>query len=361
MALEKTRGAVTCAHCQTVAGEAGAVCPFCRRPVCGPCSAAGTCSEPQPRELRLGLGLRLAAVDDRGRWGIAVPAASLGDPLLVDLDSGQRSALPEAAAVWFEENGPFALAGGRLAWWQHISGGQLGELDQHWHTVQETALPMPMGRFHRIIDLPARYVALLDDGRTISATEDTVMAYDIERDRELWRTRLQLEVVKAFAVSARLGLVALGLFSRLAILRLDTGERLGGIYLVDEDLGCVALGGDRVAALTAPGHVRVFAVDRARPPHQWETVHESQASAFGQLAPSDASLSDDGLLLALRRRRRQVEVIRVESGERQLIRRHTDRVILVRFVRGGQMLVTADKDNRVCFWPRAGDRIVTGE
>jgi len=360
-ALEKTHGAVTCAHCQALAGEVGAVCPFCRRPVCGQCSAAGTCSEPQPRELRLGLGLRLVAVDDRGRWGIAVPAASLGDPLLVDLDSGQRSALPEAAAVWFEENGPFAIANGRLAWWMHISGGQLGELDQHWHTVQETALPLPERRFHRDLDFPAKYVALLDDGRTVSATEDTVMAYDTERHRELWRTRLQLEVVQGFAVSARLGLVALGLFSKLAILRLDTGERVGGIYLTDEDLGCVTLGGDRLAALTAPGHVRVFVIDRSRPPHQWEIAHESQASVFGQVSAGDASLSADGLLLALRRRRKQVEVVRVESGERQLIRRHTDRVSLVRFVRGGQMLVSADKDNRVCFWPRTGDRIVTGE
>jgi hypothetical protein len=361
MALEKTRGAVTCAHCQTVAGEAGAVCPYCRRPVCGPCSAAGTCSEPQPRELRLGLGLRLVAVDERGRFGVAVPAASLGDPRLVDLDSGERSALTEAAAVRFEENGPFAIAGGRLAWWMHISGGQLDELDRHWHMVQETRLPLPRPQLHRHIDLPAKHLALLDDGRTVSASEDTVMAYDTEGDRELWRTTLQPEVVQAFAVSARLGLVVLGLFSKVAILRLDTGERVGGIYFVDEDLGCVTLGGDRLAAISAPGYVRVVAVDRARPPHRWETVHEGHASAFGQVSAGDASLSADGLLLAIRRRRKQVQVIRVEGGERQLIRRHTDRVILVRFVRGGQMLVSADRDNRVCLWPRAGDRIVTGE
>jgi hypothetical protein len=68
--LSKTRGAVGCAHCQSL--DATGSCDICGRPICVTCAVdtLSTCPEPAALSLSMGSGRRLLSVDEHGHLAL---------------------------------------------------------------------------------------------------------------------------------------------------------------------------------------------------------------------------------------------------------------------------------------------------
>lgn len=173
------------------------------------------------------------------------------------------------------------------------------------------------------------------------------------------RTVRLRQLIHGMDVDGAMDLVAVGLFDGVAFYRISDGQHLGTCALGDGNVLAVALGGGRVAAVGESRRLRVLAAAQQRAPRGWEQLPLPPVRAGRNLAPEELDLSGDGALVALRRKRKDVLVVQLASGQQQLLKGHTDRVHLVRFVSAGQRLVTADKDNRVIIWPRAGERLIT--
>jgi hypothetical protein len=370
--LEKTPGAVVCGHCHALGADA--LCAFCRRPVHERCLESDRCPVPHPRELRLGMGWRLRDIDEQGRVGrvthvlggeqvrdlatrteIAplwpaprhkdLPVAYLG-PLAVGVDSLVRC----AATYTLEET-----SDGTQITVYHDA------LLAHARVVSEAVEEV------RLLERPVHDLAdrllLTRDGRTallLSASRFDIIDLTGRETRAVRVVDLRGEMVFDLAILGEANLAAAAVFGRLRCFDLGSGQIRGSIPLDDQDVTAVALGGGHVAAATAELDLHVLEVGTG-PPERWRRVLRTDIEARGRIAPNQLAASHDGRLVAVRHRRKRVQVINLETGERQVLRGHTDTICHVRFISGGRTLVTADDDNRVRFWPRSGDRLVTGD
>jgi hypothetical protein len=366
--LDKTPGAVACGHCRGLGADAP--CPYCRRPVCKRCLTGKGCSAPHPIELRLGRGLRLRAVDEQGELGFAsflmnddghprhlASGATLG---------GHPTRYRELPLRYF---GPCAFGNGQLA--QRCATYRS---EPEWddeapcidvHPLLLLATPTAEGLTEtRLLPRPER--PLDQDQRLFLTRRHAVIVYaegfeilPLEAPDDAYPVRLR-KVIHGMDVDPELGLVAVGLFDGVAFFSLGDGEHLGTRLLGDGNVCAVALGGGRVAAVGESGALRVFAIAREVPPRNWEDLSPVALRGAADLGAEELDITADGALVALRRKRKDVLAVHLPTGQRQVIGGHTDRVHFVRFIDGGQRLVTADKDNRVMIWPRAEERLITG-
>jgi len=367
--LEKTPGAVLCGHCHALGAKD--FCRFCRRPVHRACLDSPDCPEPHPRELRLGLGARLRDIDEEGRIGSV--GHLLGGEDLRELAS--RAVIDE---VWpaAEHRGlpvgylePRAFGPGvfvRTAATYTLEAGSDGEpirVYQHPLLAQTRLVEGPDLRLvpRPRLNLDPERLLVTRNGRTaVLVSTSRFDVIDLDAVRPAVVVDLKGELIFDLAISGEMDLAVAAVFGRLRCFRLGDGQLLGAIRLEDGDVTAVALDGGRLAAVTEELRLHVRQVGGG-PPDRWAAALHTDVQARGYIRPGQLSLSHDGRLLALRHRRKQVLVIDLERGERQLLRGHTDTVCLVRFIAGGRVLVTADDDNRVRFWPRSGDRIISGD
>jgi hypothetical protein len=368
--LEKARGAVVCGHCH--GPDADTICPYCRNAVCERCLDSERCPEPHPWEQRLGLGRRLLGIDESGRYGV-VSYALGGTAVVRELRSGKEVAgllgvHEELQVEYPDEPGVNGGVIARVAWSYRTT--QIG--DDQWQVDRVSPLLL-VGRVEgeRIHDLrfvprPARHVSmrvlLTADGRTaalVSASHVDLVEIDGQRPARVVDPKGQM--IHCAAVSETADLLAVGIFGRVLLYRLSSGAPVGSVAMEGENVTTVALGGDRLAAVTEEKQLQILQrTRRAGDKDEWETIHASELGHRGALTDVETSLSPDGKLFATRHKRKQVLVLDLDGRRSQLLKGHTDRVNLIRFVSGGRLLVSADKDNRVRYWPRSEQRIITG-
>lgn len=354
--LDKTKGAVGCGHCKELG--ASRTCPACGRLVCAACEEAGNCSVPHVVELRLGLGCRLREVDPTGRAGVV--STWSGGARVVDLESKETL---EDLSWWkrgtdvdtFTMGGHWPLlVSSRRLMWVHGAEMRVPRLitREVGAEVQQVVRVDGWGRRRE-----ACLVLVSGDGSrgVVVRADHKLDVLDLIRHRLLGVLGERRQIIQSCAASAAMGLMAVGGFRKAAFYRLDDLERLGSRAVGEGEVDWIGLGGGRAVLISDDGQLEVSEVNPARPPHTWRRQRTVDLEANIQPV---AALSSDGVLLALRMKRKQVEVFNLTTGARQTLRGHSDDVVLVRFVREGQQLITADEDNRVIIWPRLGDRIL---
>jgi len=367
--LDKTPGAVACGHCQTLGADD--LCRYCRRPVHRGCLESDRCQVPHPWERMLGRGRRLRDIDEDGAIG-RVHDPFDGDQV-VELGSGtavgawpkmEHEGLP---VQLFSEQ---ALGRGvlvRRAATYTFEDRSDGDSIVVYHAPLLARARLSAGRMEQVELVrrpphgfdPDRLV-VARDGRTALVSASRFDLVDIEGKHPTRVVDLKGEMMLDLAISSELGLAVAAMFGRLGCYDLKSGELRGSIPFAGEEVTAVVLGGGRVAAVTSERRLVVKEVGPGAP-DGWPDVLRAEVDFRGRLAPGELALSHDGRLAALRHRRKQAVVVDLAGGGRQVLAGHTDKVIFVRFVAGGRVLVTADDDDRVRFWPRAGDRIVSGD
>jgi len=369
--LEKSPGAATCGHCHGLGADT--LCPYCRHQVHRACLDSERCPVPHPWERRLGLGWRLRDIDEEGKLARLGHVLAMKGWEVRELESGEavgpwpimhHRSLPvaylpplavgtgflvhRAATFTVEDRGgdsPVTVYHHYLLAKARLSAGEV---------EQPELVPRPPDVFN-----PERLL-LGRDGRTaVLASDSRFDSVDLAGQRPAHVVDLKGEMIIDLAISSEMGLTVAAMFDRLSFYELESGRPRGAIRL-GEELTTVALAGGRVAVVTAEGELGVYEVG-AGPPDSWSRLMWTEMGLRGNLAPGQLALSHDGRLVALRHRRKQVIVIDLTSGDRQVLGGHTDTVCFVRFISGGRVLVTADDDNRVRYWPRVGDRIISGD
>lgn len=305
--------------------------------------------------------MRLRAVDEAGRLGYVT--RKLGNPGVLDLEADRAVAtLPERVqGVVYTHVGPCAFARERLAWLalRHAApkappepGLMLVDTGHGYYSYPEF---LPLSR------RDGHHLAVTDDGRIAAVGYDEqVEVVDLWTRRVLGTLRTGDQPVHALAVSRAMDLLAIGTVAEVCCFRLSSLRDLGIKSVSEGAVWALALAADRMVAISEGGMIDAIELHPGRPPHRWPRFQRVELDVWGRLWPAEASLSADGRLLAVRRKRKQVVVYLLDADEEQRLA-HADRVELVRFVREGQMLVTADKRHRVIFWPRAGDRLIGEE
>ncbi len=368
--LDKSQGAVTCAHCQRLGADEQ--CKYCKRMVHQACLAGEGCPVPHPVELRLGLGKRLRDVDETGRYCTVGPMFG-GHAELKDLSAGLSIDAPAEAfdGVSVMYMSPWRLGreiGLRAAatfYWREVGDGQqervyvdpllyMARLTPH-GLADERFLPRPAQPLGHRLDVSR------DRRWAIWSGDSRLDIIDLEQRIKPRKLDLKGKMTFDVAVSSVMDLAALAQWGRLYFFGLSDGWRVGQLRREDDDFTCVKLAAGKVLYITAGNRYAVHRVDRKVMPDRWERLREGKLKAKGALTSRDASLSPDGRLLAVRRRKKEVLVIDLDQGDEQLLRGHTDTVNLVRFINNGRRLVSSDDDNRVILWPRDEGRIISGE
>lgn len=362
--LEKTSGAVGCYHCQTLGADE--TCPICKRPVCEQCATGDTCPVPHRRQLRLGLGKRLRSVCPDGTRGVV--SGWIGGTALVDLTRKERIA-PLAYVRFGAGSGPWPM----MATTERVVAAAVTMTGPAYMLVGA-----PEGRGMHQVDLPVApgmseklfilRLAVSEDGALAAAVRSdlTVDLVDLTRPALLGSVKEQGEAVQSVALCAGLDLMVLGLYGRLRVYRISDRQHLGTLSPrdLDGDVAWVGLGRGHLAAVAGNGRCVVYEVRRDASPSSWPRALElalapssSAADVVGEQPRGTrrvvADLSPDGQLLAVRQGKRYLKVFPVSGGEPAVLEGHTDRICLIKFVRQGKLLVTADYDNRVFYWPRA--------
>lgn len=361
--LEKSTGAVGCFHCQTLGADK--TCPVCKRPVCDACASGRDCPVPHRRELRLGMGRRLRAVDATGVRGVV--SGWTRNLTLVDLDSGGRVAPMghfKHSGAW---SGPWpVLASARKVVFAGVTITRQVYLQL---SIPEqpgvTGLDLPEGR----ASTEKMYVdklAASEDGSVAAVVRSDMLLdlVDLQQLRLMGTVDESREAIQSLALSREWDLLVLGLYGKLRLFSLVDRRYLGTLNprKLDGDVVWVGLSRSRLAAVSDNGHCVVLELSR-QAPAKWPTVAELQltipstmAGIVGEMPRGNrrvvAGLSPDGALLAVRQGRKLVHLYRLPGQQPMVLEGHTDRVNLVQFVGGGRQLITADHDNRVFFWPR---------
>ncbi len=363
--LEKTSGAVGCFHCQTLGADE--TCPICSRPVCARCAEGDTCPVPHRRQLRLGLGKRLRSVCPDGTRGVV--SGWTGGTALVDLTRKERIA-PLAMVRFGAGTGPWPMmaTAGRLAAAAVTMTGQAYMLVGAPEGPGMHQVKLPEVDSTNIEKLNVNRLAISEDGSLGAAVRSdlTVDLVDLAQPELLGTVKEQGEAVQSAALSAGLDLLALGLYGRLRLYRVSDRQRLGTLSPrdLDGDVAWVGFSRGRLATVAGNGRCLVYDIRRSDSPSSWPRALEldlmpssSAADVVGEQPRGTrrvvADLSPDGSLLAVRQGKRWVKIFPVAGGEPAVLEGHTDRVCLIKFVRDGKVLVTADYDNRVFYWPRA--------
>lgn len=362
--LEKAEGAVTCAHCKGVGADTS--CPYCRRAVCKGCLGPVGCPVPHPEEKRLGLGRRLRDIDDSGRFGCISRVLS-SNSSLYDLRSMEPlRATYEKEGVSLESFGPEAMSAGRIVrpFWSYEIIGPADNQEKSYlgsllavtdHDGQRLSRTRFFDRPENHLEVEAK---LTEDGElAVLISASRVDFVSLEGARPPRDIDLDGELIQCCAISLSANLVAIGTFDHVLVHGLSTGHRICRLKTGMGDTEAIAAGINSVVAISAEGNATTL-----RPKgDKWEKAMTSELEIRGALAPSELAVSPDGKLLAHRSSRKRVAVRDANLDLVQELGGHTDRVSFVRFVRGGKLLVTADDDNRVWFWPRQGDRFISGD
>lgn len=370
--LEKARGAVACGHCHQLGADT--VCPYCRAQVHTACLTSDRCPEPHPVQLRLGTGNRLRGIDESGRYGAVGGVLGSGQRLWELAGRGDVARLPMTRGRHgVEYRGGWALGREQVCRAAVTYREERLEATGELHRIYVDSLLLvadlaPDGmREVRFVERPPQPIGenlyLARDGAwAVWASASQIDIVNLRGARPARNVDLAGQMIHDVDLHTEMELVVVAHFGRVVLFDLR-GLRQGVRTIkADENVTRVSLGGGRMACVTEEGHVLVTRVQHRQAPRRWETIHQARVKVRGEIGPGEADLSHDGRLLAVRRRRKDVEVIHLDSGERQILEGHTDRVCLVRFIAGGNQLVTADNDNRVFFWPRAveDDRIISG-
>ncbi|MBW2731360.1 MAG: hypothetical protein JRH20_03145 [Deltaproteobacteria bacterium] len=371
--LDKSHGVVACAHCHVP--HADTTCPYCQRLVCKSCLGPVGCSVPHPEELRLGRGRRLLRVDDaarHGQVGYALTRGSEAWRLRHKEVFGLRPHTYEELPV--ELRGEAAVNGGVLvqAAWSYEFFSFANEDHKDYLTpllfvadVTEHGL-FGVRFIKRSIVHVAADTRVSEDGKTallVSASQVDIV--DITGERKPRTVDFKGELIQCCALSQQADLFALGIFGRVLVYRLSTARRVGELILEGQDIAAVAVGMGRCVVVDGNKGLHLLEQQRREGEERWVEHGDVREKLAHALRPNELSMSADGRLLAYQHKRKRVLLRTVDEqgvGEPvQELRAHTDRVNLVQFVRRGQMLVSADQDNRVWFWPREGDRLISGE
>ena len=367
--LDKTHGAVTCAHCQTLGADEQ--CPYCQRVVHKACLAGEGCPVPHPVELRLGRGKRLRDIDETGRFGV-VGFMFGGHAELMDLVAGLSIDAPpeDHDGVLLAYLGGWAL--GRELCVRAAATYFLQEVGEEMERVYldpllYTAQPTPHGlqregfKARSSQPLGHRLRVSRDNRWAVWSGDSRLDVIELEGRLKPRAVDLKGQMVFDVAVSGAMDMLALAQWGKLTFFGLSDGWRFGRLRRQDDDFTWCGLSGGRAAYITAGNKYAVYRVERKVMPDRWEQVAAGELKVKGALRDCEASLSPDGGLLAVRHRKREVVVLDLEQGTEQHLGRHTDKVNLVKFINNGRRLVTADDDNRVIFWPCEEHRIISGE
>ena len=367
--LDKVHGAVTCAHCQALGADEQ--CPYCLRLVHASCLAGEGCPVPHPVELRLGTGKRLRAMDDTGRFG-AVGQVLGGVPELKDLAAGlsidappeTHNAMSVAYLGGWALGREIALRAAATYYTREIGDGQYERVyvDALLYRARTTPHGLQAEEFLARSNqaLGHRLRVSRDNLWAIWSGDSKLDVIDLKGRLKPRMLDLKGQMVFDVAVNSAMDLAALAQWGQLTFFGLSDGWRLGRLRRDDDDFTWVGLGGGRAAYITARKRYAVYRVERKVMPDRWERLAEGKLKVKGPVRDCEASLSPDGRLLAVRRRRKEVSVLDLAEGTEQRLGRHTDRVNLVKWINNGRRLVTADDDNRVILWPREEDRIISG-
>ncbi len=361
--LEKS-GGVGCFHCQKLGADE--TCPICSRPVCEQCAAGDTCPVPHRRELRLGLGRRLRAVSPDGSRGLV--SGWTGGMALVDLETGDR-----VASLGFLSHGGWSGPWPALASAERVVAAAATISKEPYLTVEspernETAR-LDLSEVQPSSEkLVMEKLALSEDGAVAAVVRSDmhVDLVDLSEPALLGTLAEPSEAIQSLALSTELDLLVLGLYGRLKAFRLSDLQRTGTLAprSLDGDVAWVGLSRRHLAAISTNGGCVLYGVSPGLFPGGWSRSAQLQleqsstaSDIIGEMPRGSrrvvASLSPDGDLLAVRQGKKLVQVHPLRGGEPVSLEGHTDRVNLVRFVAGGEVLVTADLDNRVGFWPRS--------
>lgn len=345
--MDKAPGAVCCAHC----GDVGAqrVCPGCKSLICVACQGDGGCT---PRQLRLGIGYRLRAVDPQGQTGLV--AAAWGRPRLVSLSSGEVLATGVGLGDWTRQDPrdrwPWLVAPGCLMWPDQVTAPGKLCLAQRDVAHAEDYLRL---RFEGPGSGRVCWVEAVSDGgryAVLKRRDERLELLDMDHGQRTGTVSERGQVLHSVALCEALDLLAVGTFGKALFYRLSDLSRLGGRSLGQGELDWVGLAQDRAVMISDDGLLEVTRVDPRSAPRRWERLHLIDLEQ--ELEPL-ADLDPGAELLALRVGRKRVAVLELSTGRlSELPPLHTDSVVLVRFVDDGQRLITADDDNRVVIWPR---------
>jgi len=367
--LDKVHGAVTCAHCQALGADEQ--CPYCQRMVHAACMAGEGCPVPHPVEIRLGRGKRLRAIDETGRFG-AVGGLLGGVPELKDLAAGLSidappdgyNGLSVAYLGGWALGREIALRAAATFYTREIGDGQYERVyvdpllyraraTPHGLQAEEFVArsPQPLGHRLRVSR---------DNHWAVFSGDSRLDVIDLQGRLKPRKLDLKGQMIFDLAVSSAMDLVAVAQWGQLTFFGLSDGWRLGRLRREDDDFTWVGLGGGKAAYITASKRYAVYRVERKVMPDRWELLAEGKLKVKGPVRDCEASLTPDGRLLAVRRRRKEVLVLDLAEDTEQRLGRHTDRINQVKWINNGRRLVTSDDDNRVVFWPRDEGRIISG-
>lgn len=360
--LPKTPGAVGCSHCQGLG--ALETCESCGRPVCPFCALTWeSCPEIAAREIRLGLGARLLDMDHDGRLGLV--QGWRGNKKFIDLRDlrwleGRIPLLKLGPA-------PTLIPGGRLLYpsfsfaddpslWKELRVEDLA------HNSSASIPTTPLEGAPRLI-------ALSEEGglALVVQPNETLEVIDLALGSVVNVFQDRGNVIHSVAASEELALLALGSYDRIALFRLSDHQprpRPLSSFTLEEcgDVLWLGLGGRRLAVIGEHGLLRVFQLHQ-RGGRIRRQMYEARAEITRR---NQASITPDGRLVAVAHGR-EVKIHQLFAQQDSSdyrpdyidLEAHTDVVNLVRFVRQGRVLITADMDNRIIFWPRRGDRVTT--
>ncbi len=359
--ISKAPGVVGCAHCK----RPGATepCPACHMLVCPACLRdPASCDVPHARELRLGATARLRRLSEDARYGVV--SRWRRAPRLADL----------AAAVYVRDLPTVELSKtigavtreGRYLWVDKPPDSRdefaptevlsIGKSDAEPKRESRASLsryaPFELCRGERML-----FSASLEAG--------TVRLADLDADSlRVLHPLPPNEIMQTCTVAPEAGLLFTATYGHVHVHRIVAGglKKVGTLEVADADIGWLGFARGRIAIVSGSAH-QPFAVtihelgDRWA---GWQKVCEinrftPQRNPMGD--PRErvvAALSADARFFAMALEDRTVMVHDLESDTRASYAGHTDDVCLIGFGDAANVLVTADRDNRVRIRPRSG-------
>ncbi len=346
---------------------------MCSRQVCEACATDwSTCEVPHGRELRLGMGARLRAVDAAGRIGLV--STWRGAYRVIDLHRGRWL---EARELPSRRRPEAALTeDGRIVWAMFATVTEHGAQVERFLGFHEHALGAGADHHIGCDDVPVPdAIRLTRDGAAFSFARSQHV-YIVERARGAARV-LELpayeQLIQAMAYDHANSALVVGSYGRVLVHQVrDTACKLVASWNISNaDILWCGIASGRVAAVSV--HGRELAV-AAYAPWRPTTLHppiytwppqgapgRDGPGPYASRRPTRAALSPDGRLLALVGNvggDHRVDVHNLDTGTIQSLSGHTDDVHLVEFTATGHELITGDYDNRVLIRPRVGDQLV---
>ncbi|CAN5772550.1 hypothetical protein BH11MYX3_BH11MYX3_01290 [soil metagenome] len=338
-------GAVGCAHCTKLGAEIA--CGVCKHLVCEACGNDwSTCAEPWGRVFRIGTTGRLVEVDPSGQFGLV--SRWIGAMRLIELRTLRwlsRVELPSFGLGWGELR-PLLTSTCQLITPQYsaavghdeyrvFEGIQLRSLlgESSW-TVREAPAPVRSSG----VTAHGDHYWYVNNTETV-----TVISPDAPYTARTYEPLPRKVVQQVFVDGAR-SLLGSATWGEINLHRMD-GDRLVllGHVTTSGNASWLAIGGTYLAA-GVPSGVKVWRL--------------AQDLSIGGLVLSidrnvqKAALSRDGRYLAVGVEGDRIMVHDIDTGTVDTFDEHTDRINLIRFVGDEQLLVTADRDNRVIVRPR---------